>query len=202
MLDIRQRILLVVGVILGVFGIILGSYFLLSKQTVQQSGTEQNVIPGGTVQENVSPDVQEVLEEGSQPTAQPGVTTPAKQPETPEEVVVRQTARLFVERFGTYSTQNDNMHITDVLTLSTPVMQRWLESQRIGTTSTYQGVTTRVITSKVSAIDAGKATVHVGVQMDEETGNTRDTKYKTGRVELVKEGNTWKIDGLYWDKQP
>ena len=75
----------------------------------------------------------------TQPVKEPEIFVPV---EKSREIYAKQIARLFVERFTTFSNQNGNTHIDDVLILATPQMGKWIETQKIKAAAEYHGVTT------------------------------------------------------------
>ncbi len=188
MMNVRQRVFMIVGIIAGlVVAIILGVHFWKSRpvspeqQTGATNDTTANTGGNATTGGNT----------GAAP------NFPSR---PPEEIYPLQLAKLFVERFGTYSNQNGNGHIDDVLPLSTGEMQRWLETQRVAASTTYTGQTTVVVASSITSQTATAAEIHVDVQQHVD-GVEDETMYRSGRVTLVFEQNAWKVSGLYWDKQ-
>jgi ABC-type uncharacterized transport system permease subunit len=103
-----------------------------------------------------------------------------------------------VERFGSFSNQNDNQHIVDALALSTKRMQSYIQSKEISFNSSYEGVTTIVVASHVVKRNQTTATVTVDVQRIVRTLGTEKTEYQTGTVGFSKEGGEWKVDSLFW----
>ncbi|OGH64100.1 MAG: hypothetical protein A2821_02300 [Candidatus Magasanikbacteria bacterium RIFCSPHIGHO2_01_FULL_41_23] len=123
-----------------------------------------------------------------------------------EELYVRQLAKIFVERFASYSTQNDNNNITDSLDLATVSMQTWMKTQLKPGSRDYEGVVTQVLASSVKEKTASSATVDLQIQQNFEqktataVGATqKEMRQKKGTVKLLKIGDQWKIDGLYWE---
>ncbi|MFH1286542.1 MAG: hypothetical protein ABII02_02200 [Candidatus Magasanikbacteria bacterium] len=159
---------------------------------------------GGTTPE--TDDTEEVVEidETDMTPISPVVSIP--EPGTVEPVqidagenYVKQLARIFVERFRSNSNQNDNRHIDDILPMATENMKSWIESQRIEQSGDYRGITTQVIVSNVQALGDATATVHIEVQEFLEVGNSKETNYRTGTVNLQKVGGEWKVSGMYYD---
>ena len=135
----------------------------------------------------------------------PSVTSvkPPPPPATREERVkmnAEQVAKIFMERFGSYSNQDKNGHITDVLPLVTSKMADYIKTLGQEYGKEYQGINTKVITTEVSFTEEGKATVVVGVQQILESVAGQKTVYKNGTVNLMQEGEDWKVDGLFWNK--
>ncbi len=124
---------------------------------------------------------------------------PPQNTEEREKLYVKQLSRTFVERFETYSNQNDNRNIVDASELSTDNMSGYIASKSQVHSVEYQGVTTRVISMDLTAFSTDAATVQVGAQIESETTTSSVASYKNGRVELKKIEGTWEVDGLFWD---
>lgn len=111
----------------------------------------------------------------------------------------KQLAGIFVERFGSFSNQNDNVHIDDVLELVTPSMARWVNTQYQDMSNEYNGMSTQVVASSLDSLEGGIAVVSVQTQRVVENSNGSQILQKSGRVELEKVDGEWKVDGFYWD---
>jgi len=186
MLDIRKRIFIALGVIAGII-IAIVLWYLYSGQG--NNNVEQN---------------QSNNQVNSQTGEQNNNTVNSNVPltvikETPEDYA-KQVARTFVERFATYSNQNDNRNIEDAVSMSTDMMVKWLKTQIQPLNNEYSGVTTKVIASRVEKIDEGSAKVSVETQQIWENTTTQETKQRLGSVDLVKVEGEWKVDGFYWGK--
>lgn len=198
--DLRKRLWKVAGAILIILIVLVLVVMFLSR--------EKETAPVSTVD---TPQV------GEQPQFEPVDAPPPTRAEqlqqTPPDVFVpvsdedameryaRQKAQIFVERFGSYSNQNDNRHISDVEPLITVNMRRWVEQQGLVQSEVYQGLNTRVISTEVISISENNAVVKVGAQVTTKSSDgTTETTIKRGRVELVKAGpEEWLVNGLYWD---
>lgn len=192
MLTLRKRLFIIIGLISGlVIAFLLGYYLLFNKPTNEPTGINTDVIGGQNIDNQT----------GNQGTG-PGSTVPTVVENKPVDMSIyaKQVARIFVERFATYSNQNNNQNIDDVLSMSTPVMVRWLESQRGNFEPEYQGITTSVVASQIISIDDTMAVVEVNTQQQVMTVSGMELKQKTGKVELIKEDSDWKVNGFYWDK--
>ncbi|KKW42258.1 MAG: hypothetical protein UY92_C0009G0062 [Candidatus Magasanikbacteria bacterium GW2011_GWA2_56_11] len=123
-----------------------------------------------------------------------------------EDVYLRQLAKIFVERFWSFSNQNGNRHIADSLELATPSMQAWMKSRADDGAGLYEGVTTEILRAEVVSKEGDKAVVEIGAQQEisQRTSTTTPTETtvetRTGRVELERVDGEWKVDALYWDK--
>ncbi len=160
---------------------------------------------------------------GAEPAPEPTVTptelpvtdttpkTPTPEPEptiTPErqqEVSLSTVGKIFVERYGSYSSESDLANIEDILPLATTRYQTELEnfiedSRAGGSATTYYGVSTRVLSVEVTESTAGTATLTVLTQREESRGSVQDAsiRYQSIVLELVKTGDTWLVDSAIW----
>lgn len=115
-------------------------------------------------------------------------------------IIAKQTARIFVERFGTYSTQNNNAHIEAVESLVTPSMWDWTQNQaQEQSLRSYSGVITEVIASTLTEFTPETATVSLEARQVLESETEITNRARQGRVVLVRSGNNWLVDAFYWD---
>jgi hypothetical protein len=188
MTDIRHRLVLILVLIFGTIAIIVVSiiFFAGPKNTEEQ------------IEEPVQNEqVQEQLQQNNG--QQGSVVEEVIPPQNSDEVYAKQTARNFVERFATYSNQNENRHINDVLYLVTDSMALWVKQQALEYSMDYEGVTTVVLASSVISKTNSTITVEVDARQTKETVDTREVTARSGRIDLVKVNNVWKVDGFYWD---
>ncbi len=87
-------------------------------------------------------------------------------------------------------------------------MQAWMKMQMKTDSQDYEGVVTSVFASKLEEKTVRAATVSIETQEILEkkayTASgplTREERMRKGRVTLVQVGDTWLVDGLYWDKE-
>lgn len=191
MLTLRKRLFIIIGVISGlIIALLLGYYFWRDQMTNKQISTDSTVPINSTIDTDQT---------GQTTGSKPVVNTLEKKP-VDMSVYAKQLATIFVERFATYSNQNKNQNIDDVLNMSTPVMAKWLESQRASFGKEYEGVTTSVVATKILSIDNANAMIEVNIQQQIVTTSSMELEQKTGRVELILDGDDWKVDGFYWNK--
>lgn len=193
MLTLRQRLALIITAIVVVIALIIfGIWWSRRAKPVTQTTTQT---PSSTVDVPITPPAlsDEVPRFGDTP------ITDAKD-ENAEDRYVRQLAGIFVERFATYSNQNENRNLSDVEPISTPSLMEWVSRQGALASSTYQGVTASVLSSTLAKRDDNAATVNVGVQETiNQAGQADQLRQRTGRVELVKISGAWKVNAFYWD---
>jgi len=190
--DRRKKILIYLSLFVGILlAILLFAWFYFGK--TKQANEAQNM--------PVSESASETGDKATEMTVSDNIikNVVPKTKEPPAELYPEQLAKTFVERLFSYSNQNDNQHLKDVEVMATADMLKWVNKQKIAFSNEYQGVNTKVISSSVSEIKEKVATVAIGVQQIYE-GKENKVVYKTGRVELMKVNDVWKVDGIYWDK--
>lgn len=140
----------------------------------------------------------EVVTETPTDTAAPAVAVPT-QPATPTTM-----SRIFVERFGSYSTDVDYANVTDVLPLVTDRLSAELqdiaEEARKTADDGYYGVSTNVIKITTDTQTDTTMTLMVKTQREEAFGSPGNTsvRYQDIRVEFVKIGDEWFVERFEW----
>ncbi|MFA5945694.1 MAG: hypothetical protein WC802_02170 [Patescibacteria group bacterium] len=124
----------------------------------------------------------------------------------PEPAGPQTTASIFVARFASYSSESDFSNVADVLVLATKTFQAKLQGiaqdQRTRDLSTaYYGLSTKVIGSSVVQEAETSAEIKLMTQQQVSVGSPGNTtvQYKNITVDLVKEGDTWKVNGFAWE---
>ncbi|MFB6226085.1 MAG: hypothetical protein ABEJ02_01925 [Candidatus Paceibacteria bacterium] len=196
MLRKKQRTFLIIALavlLVLILGLVYYFYFYSQPSSVnKQKGTQETT----TTQKEQS---DRQIREASTETGTPEQETQERQiEETTPETTAKQTARIFVERFASRSSQNENEHLESIYPMVTEEMRSWVEKQTVEQTREYSGQTTEVIASNIEEMQEEQATVIVQVQQTKTEENKEETLQKEGRVELLKENGSWKVDGLYW----
>jgi hypothetical protein len=192
MMDLRKKIYIGASIVVG-FLIILLIYFISIREMPEEQKTPTGEIPEETSEQETPTGTEAAPSVEVRPVATPPQIAP-------EDNYIRQIARLFVERFGSYSNQNNNQHIDSVIPLVTNSMARWIRTQTVEQNGDYEGVTTKVIVNTIEDLSDTQALVHIEVQELIETRTTRETNYRTGEVTLVFEQGDWKVSGLFWEE--
>lgn len=197
MFSLRQRIFIIISVLLGVIALAVIVVLIMGRMT--NNGSQGTQTPDITNQAPVAPDV--LIQQSGQVPPPSTATQPSFPNDIPKERLARQISEMFVERFATRSNQNDNAHIDAVVPLVTPTMLQWVQTQTITQSGGYVGVRTDVITTDVTAITDTTATVRIEATQLTEDGGTSHSVQKNGRVELTMDANgVWKVNGFFWNK--
>lgn len=122
----------------------------------------------------------------------------------PQHATPSTVSRIFVERFGSYSTDVDYANVTDVLPLVTDSLRGDLqdiaEEARKTADDGYYGVSTNVIKITTDEQTDTAVTLTVKTQREEAFGTPGNTsvRYQDIRVEFVKIGDDWFVDSFEW----
>lgn len=186
MMSLRSRIFVLLSLIIFVIlAISIGLLVLRDKPEGEvpndkaPAGTNEPVVGGSVSAENV-----------------PNTPLPIQtNPLEVEQNGVKQLARVFVERYNTYSTENDYANIREVEELVTPAL--WTRiSARLSTppAGPFIGVTTRAVGATLGAWEDAAATVTVkAYRATTKDGATTNTNQDV-TVYFVKTGDAWLVD--------
>lgn len=125
-------------------------------------------------------------------------------PVTDERTESRQIAELFAERYGSYSNQGDYQNLRDLLPVMTAryraETEAFLEDAEPAVGQTYEGVTSKKVSTTVRELDADSAVIAVSLQQEKASGASAPTVgYRTLRMELRKAGDDWLVDRAAWE---
>lgn len=193
----HHRLYTIIGIVvaLGVIGVLVYLFFFQAQEVPADEPQ-----PAPIVEPDMTPPPSIIFpltdEEEENQASQQVRTQPS---EEAQQNFVKNLARTFAERFGTYSTQNGNVHIEDALELASPSMADWVAAQEVQQGSVYEGATLTVVEIEVTEFNGSTAEVRMGAQEALNDGSSVTTKYKNGRAELIYLNGTWKVDALYWE---
>lgn len=169
-----------------------------------KSDNNQNIIP-------IVKTPEATLITNAPPTSVTATTTAEPAPvNAPEDIVQQdagQVAKIFVERFGTYSNQAGAEQFSDLKLFITAKMQAWVDGQvakiiaNLGDYKIAHIVRTQAVSSKVSSLNksAGTATVVVSARRTDQTGDeTPKISNPEIKLEMFKAGKRWQVDSVIW----
>jgi hypothetical protein len=114
-------------------------------------------------------------------------------------------AKLFAERYGSFSSEASGQNLRDLMPLMTEGFAARTAEQiaAIKTSPDYYGVTTRVVSVTVEDMDEalGSARVRVDTQREEARGTLQDTsvRYQTVILSFALVDGSWLVDGATWE---
>ncbi|TSC84684.1 MAG: Uncharacterized protein G01um101413_68 [Parcubacteria group bacterium Gr01-1014_13] len=193
-MSLRARIFIIISIV--VF-LILGISIFLIVRNKNKNAQPQTGEPNTTVNSNGQPN------DGTTVGAQAPAGLPAKTatPLEAEKNSVSQLAKFFLERYGTYSSDNDFQNIKEVEVFVTAALWSKISAPMNSKTTTngFVGMTTKVISMELTDWSDTAATVELKTTRTEEKNGVVSTRYQNATVEMVKENGVWLADKLVWN---
>lgn len=198
-MPLRTRIFIIISLIVSVVLGISVFLLILAKQKAAApttpAGTE---VPGGSSQETgAGGSSQNNQQTQTFAPLQTGIPIkPATTLET-EQNSAKQLAKIFIERYNTYSTQNNSQNIKEVQSLVTDSLWKKLSGYiGKGASPIFSGVTTMVISTSLDSWQTTSASVTLKTRRAAEKNDTVSVTYVTYTVSMVKENGSWLIDSF------
>ena len=119
-------------------------------------------------------------------------------------------ARVFVERFGSYSNQSDYGNFKDLELYMTKSFAAWSSSyvdklrENAPNYQSYYGISTVAIQTELKSFDdnLGVAEIDVLTERTETTSGLDQDKYRQKiSLKFLKVGRDWLVDAAYWEKR-
>lgn len=195
-MPLRTRLFIIISIIvLFVLGV---SVFLLvstRKKTAvpAPNGVSPSVIDSNNFDQSKLP--------GATPPATPAPTNLPVKPLTAletEQNAVKQIAKIFVERYNTFSTDNNFQNIREVQEIVTPTLWKKL-SARLGSTTPaplYMVVTTASVSTSITDWQNMSAQVTVQTRKNTQKNGVITAVNETFTVTMAKLGNNWLVDSF------
>lgn len=116
------------------------------------------------------------------------------------EQSLKQLAKIFIERYGTYSTDNNFQNILDVQTLVTPSLWNTIKPNGVKNAGSFIGITTQAVTSEIVDKKPDALTIRVKTIRNEQKGTKINSLQQSVLVTLVKQNSSWLINAFSWEK--
>ena len=196
-MPLRTRLFIIISLIIFII-LSISIFLVIRSKKIKESATPT----ASQTSENLSGGNEIINQNGSVITSTQAVIKPL----TTEEAVkngVKQMAKIFVERYGSYSTDNDYQNIEEVKSLCSQSLwseiSKTMDSIQSGS---FVGVTTQVLSSSFTNWDASaSASVELRTKRTEEKNGVTKSFYQDATVELVKTSSGWLVDELKWGTQ-
>jgi len=197
MLTLRARIFVFTGIIaliiLGVAVALLIVRRQQNKPVTPDTTSQDTTIPTGS-----APLITQPLQTDVQTTVPAGIQVKQQTTAEATQSSVKQLAKIFVERYGSYSTDSNFQNIRDVQGQVTQSLWSTL-SARLNTVPAkgmFTGVTTQVITVTMLDWKDTTATLELKAQLTTTKDTTTSVSYTTYTVGMVKQGMDWLVDSF------
>lgn len=124
------------------------------------------------------------------------------------EINIKNIAKNFAERYGTWSTHNKDENFKSAEIYATSRMKRIIENfvsdneKLRDDYEKYYGLTAKALSVKILDSNETNANLNVSVQQTETSGENlaQKTSYQNLYLELIKSGDSWLVDYAEWDK--
>lgn len=182
---IKRKKIIIITLVVVIVGVLLYLAFRLTSL-----GPNTNQPKGGQLPEFKAPSANLQFKE----------VTPTV---SDNELAAVQQAMGFAERFGTYSTDQPGENIKQLLGICTKKMVSYLNDMNIDyQAGSFKGMTTKSISYTMNNFADDQAEILVRTQRVErkaiDNQIVEETIYKDIKINLVKSGDQWFIDGAYW----
>jgi hypothetical protein len=107
---------------------------------------------------------------------------------------------LFVERYGTYSSDNNFLNLKEVKDLVTPGLWSSIKPTDSKRTGEFVGVTTEAFYAEIVKKSATDATINVQTIRNQTKNNKLSTLQQVAVVRMLKQGDAWLVDKVVWEK--
>lgn len=194
-MSLRARIFIIISVV--VLLILSVSIFLVVKNRNKEIVNVPENIPDSS---NSSPSNE------FNPVSGAGTQVPTGSPVKPltslevEQNGAEQLAKIFIERYGTYSTDNEFENIKEAEALVTKSL--WskisLGINVKNPNSGFLGLTTKVVSVDMVSWADSKAVFDLKIMRNENKNGVATSRYQNVTVEMVKENSVWLADSLIW----
>ncbi len=128
--------------------------------------------------------------------------TPIAQMNSEEKIksAAQNIAKIFVERYGSYSTDNPGQNLKDLEVLSTAdlwkVLKSRIENMTVG--EDFIGFTTRAFSSSITSFEEDKIIIRViSAREENKNGDIRNFNQEA-EVAVIKSGDVWLVDDVKW----
>ncbi len=193
MLSLRSRIFISIAAVV-VVGLIIGAIFFVRSRN---KNTPTNTNPAATSTSTTPVDVSLIT--GQQPTTIPaGLPVRERSTEEAEQNGAKQLARIFVERYGTYSTDNASQNVEEVRSLVTPELWQKIAPKTTGKATVFTGVTTQVATMDVQKWTTTNAEFFFKTVRNQLKDGVSSSAQQNITVSMVKVGDAWLVSNFVW----
>ncbi|PWB38588.1 MAG: hypothetical protein C3F02_02645 [Parcubacteria group bacterium] len=119
--------------------------------------------------------------------------------DTEIEFQIKELAKNFASRFGSWSTDNLGHNLQELLPLSSDKMTAYLQSIELKAAEQFSGITTKSLSADILSQSGNNAEVMVGTQRIETDAQARENVYYQDiKISVVKGTAGWVVDAAKW----
>ncbi len=188
----RKKIILIIVVgVLIIAGII--TWFVISEKKANSTSTETDTVAtlsGKPVDEKKA------------------IVAVAPTQKEKVEVSVKSVVTTFVERFGSFSNHANFFSVEDIVPMMTSSMASWVQNTYLPTLRReydpqgfYYSVQTTAPVVRILKEEGNYMEIMVETQRVEDREGQKQNFNQAIKIDLVKSGEEWLVDGAFWQKQ-
>lgn len=197
-LTLRARIFIIISIVVLLILAISIGLIVFSKNKSDSSGNGSQNPQEQTSNGNI--DITAITN-GTAPT-EVGIN-PAVSPLSEEDKLksaAQNIAKIFIERYGSYSTNNPGENLRELEALSTEdlwtVLEKRAENMTVG--KDFTGVTTFAFSVTVTEMTEEKAVIRAITSREENSNGVIKNYNQEAELSLVKSGSGWLVDDIKW----
>lgn len=123
-----------------------------------------------------------------------------------EKNAAKQLAKVFIERYGTYSTDNGAENVKEIKSLVVPSLWATL-SKNLSTAEVnenqapvgnFSGMTTQVFSTELNTWMQDSATIIMQLVRTEDKNGTQTVKHQNAEINMVKQNGQWLVQNFKW----
>jgi hypothetical protein len=185
-------ILVVIGIVV-IAAVVLGFLYFTRQEAPEP---EQPIV------NETQPPPRQPIQTG--PEQRPELNLPELSPEEKSKEQIQTLARIFAERYGSFSNQGNFQNLSGIEELLTENMKSYVKNQKAQLAEKYPadgeyyGVTTVAPIVRTLNFTENSATILVITQRRETRDNETRNFDQEIKVEFKKQNGEWLIDGAYW----
>lgn len=180
-------ILFLIGIVI-IFVILL--IYLNSRESQDQSAMTES-------QEQVAPTAEEPLQ----------YELPPLDDEQINKAQIENSARIFAERFGTFSYYDNFDSLSEIKSMMTDSFYSWVNntykqqlSNEYNENSQYKSATAQAISSQITQYNETSAVVEITVMQIKKNIKENQELERKLKLEFVKQESDWLVNSAYWLK--
>jgi len=196
-LTLRARIFIIISIIVLIILAVSITLVVISKQNKAVEG----VVEEGQTNTSQSQTGEQNINIGIQPTEiNQNITIKPQTTEEKMRLASENIAKIFTERYGSYSTDNPGQNLKDLETMSTPDLWKVLKNkiETMTTSKEFTGVTTQAFSSSIIFYENDKAIVNIISAREENKNGVLRNFNQEAEVTLVRSGSNWLVDNIKW----
>lgn len=136
----------------------------------------------------------------------PSANLEYKQPDTPKETNLEfdavNLAKIYAERFGTWSTDNPGHNLDELMPLSSSAMRNYLSGINLDSQADkFSGMTTKAISYKIDNLDDNEADITVSCQRIKTNADlSQEVSYQNIEISMARSNDQWLVTSAFWQE--